>query len=115
MKSKKHQPAALPPAPPGANTSGQSELPRQPAPSGQPDITQLGAANLAAAAFPGGQHQPFRVYFAPGIHARLWQHAAETLAVEICGILVGAWGQDAAGPFVVISEAIRGEAATSKF
>jgi proteasome lid subunit RPN8/RPN11 len=35
--------------------------------------------------------------------------------VEICGVVVGKWARDADGPYVLISEAIRGEAATNKF
>src|SRR5262249_5101467 len=80
-----------------------------------PDVRQLQGQNLPWAAFPGGQNQPFRVFFAPDIHKRLWGHANETLAVEVCGVLVGSWGRDANGPFVNITEAIRGEAATNKF
>jgi proteasome lid subunit RPN8/RPN11 len=81
----------------------------------QPDVRQLSATELPAVTFPGGRSDAFRVYFDPGVHGRLWQHAAENLAVEVCGVLVGTWGRDAAGPFVAISEAIRGEAAASKF
>src|SRR5262249_15424092 len=81
----------------------------------QPDVSQLRVADLPTTPFPGGQNQSFRIFFTPEVHARIWQHARESLAVEICGVLVGSLGQDPAGPFVVISEAIRGEAATSKF
>lgn len=81
----------------------------------QPDVSQLASANLPAASFPGGRQPAYRIYFAPDLHARLWQHGSENLAVEICGVLVGTWGKDESGPFVTITESIRGEAATSKF
>lgn len=80
-----------------------------------PDVGQLRDQSLPALPFPAGPGQSFRVYFAPEVHARLWQHAGENMGVEVCGVLVGTWGQDAGGPFVSISESIRGEAATSKF
>jgi proteasome lid subunit RPN8/RPN11 len=84
-------------------------------PSPLPDVRQLRDANLPAAAFPGGVQQAFRIFLSPEIHERVWQHGREHPAVEVCGVLVGRWGQDAGGPFVVVSESLRGEAATTKF
>jgi proteasome lid subunit RPN8/RPN11 len=80
-----------------------------------PDVGQLSDQELPIASFPGGRSQTFRVYILPEVHARLVQHAGENLGVEVCGVLVGSWGKDANGPFVSVMEAIRGEAATSKF
>src|SRR5262245_37640379 len=80
-----------------------------------PDVRQLGEQNLPQGVFPGGGRQPFRIFFAPEIHARIWQHAGENKGVEICGVLVGKWGKDADGPFVAVTETVRGEAATNKF
>ncbi len=106
--SKKHRDAAPsgPPAPARATAA--------PVAAG-PDVSQLQATELPAAPFPGAGGQRFRVFFSPAVHGRLWQHAGENTGVEICGVLVGKWGRDAEGPFVAVSEAIRGEAATSKF
>lgn len=87
----------------------------QTATAAQPDVAQLREANLPAAVFPGGRNPAYRIYYTPDLHARLWQHANESLAVEICGVLLGVWGRDEAGPFVNVTESIRGEAATSKF
>ena len=87
----------------------------QTATAAQPDVAQLREANLPAAMFPGGRNPAYRIYYTPDLHARLWQHANESLAVEICGVLLGVWGRDEAGPFVNVTESIRGEAATSKF
>lgn len=80
-----------------------------------PDVSELKDASFPATPFPGGRQQAFRIFFSPEVHARIWTHARENLAVEVCGVLVGSWGKDESGPFVTISEAIRGEAATSKF
>jgi proteasome lid subunit RPN8/RPN11 len=80
-----------------------------------PDVRQLPRKDLADTPFPGGRNQDFRVYFAPEVHRRVWQHAAENPSVEICGVLVGRWARDGDGPFVLISECIAGEAAKNKF
>jgi proteasome lid subunit RPN8/RPN11 len=80
-----------------------------------PDVQQLRATELPDAGFPGGRNQDFRIFFEPTVHAEVRRHAAENIAVEICGVLVGQWARDAEGPFVRITESIRGEAATSKF
>lgn len=80
-----------------------------------PDVQQLGQQGLSEAAFPGGRNQPFRVYLKPEAHEGLWKHANEHGSVEICGVLVGKWARDADGPFLLVSDFIRGEAATSKF
>src|SRR5260370_3586797 len=80
-----------------------------------PDVQQLGQQSLSETAFPGGRNQPFRVYFKPEAHEGLWKHAHEHGSVEICGVLVGKWVRDADGPFLLVSDFIRGEAATNKF
>lgn len=80
-----------------------------------PDVRLLNSGELAEMAFPGGKSQAFRIYFEPRVHDDVWRHATESMAVEICGVLVGKWARDANGPFVLVSESIRGEAAASKF
>lgn len=80
-----------------------------------PDIRQLRQQSLPEATFPGGRNQSFRVYLEPRIHGEIHKHSRDNSAVEICGVLVGKWARDADGPYVLISESIRGEAATSKF
>lgn len=79
------------------------------------DVRLLGRQELPRGDFPGGRGEVFRVYFAPAVHEALWKHAAEDTSVEICGVLVGTWERDGDGPFVRISESIRGEAADNKF
>jgi proteasome lid subunit RPN8/RPN11 len=80
-----------------------------------PDVRQLRQQDLPETSFPGGRKASFRVFIDPEIHTRVWKHSTEDISVEICGVLVGKWARDADGPFVLISESIRGEAATSKF
>ncbi len=80
-----------------------------------PDISQLADKGLPEGLFPGGSRQSFRVYLAPEVHTGIWQHATENGSVEICGVLVGRWACDGAGPHAQASAYIRGEAAASKF
>src|SRR5438270_5676915 len=80
-----------------------------------PDVRQLGQEPLPEAAFPGGRNQPFRIFFRSEAHEAIWKHARETPSVEICGVLVGKWAKDVDGPFVQVSDCIRGEAASNKF
>jgi proteasome lid subunit RPN8/RPN11 len=79
------------------------------------DIRLLKGEDLPKEAFPGGRNEPFRVYFTPEVHAALWQHAGEDTSVEICGVLVGSWHRDEIGPFVKVTESIRGEGAKTQF
>ena len=80
-----------------------------------PDVQQLAQQSLPETAFPGGRNQAFRVFLAAAAHEAVWKHATETSGVEICGVLVGKWAKDADGPFVLVSDCIRGEAAANKF
>lgn len=89
-----------------------SQNPTAPAP---PDVRQLGQQALPEASFPGGRNQPFRVFFRPQAHDGVWAHAAESAAVEICGVLVGRWARDADGPYVQVEDVVRGDAAASQF
>ncbi len=110
-KRNRRGPGAKPPTAPRVEHNRMNQT----ATAAQPDVAQLREANLPAAVFPGGRNPAYRIYYTPDLHARLWQHANESLAVEICGVLLGVWGRDEAGPFVNVTESIRGEAATSKF
>jgi proteasome lid subunit RPN8/RPN11 len=80
-----------------------------------PDVRLLQSQDLPRDDFPGGKGELFRVYFTPGVHEAVWKHASEDTSVEICGVLVGTWQRDGVGPFVRITESIRGQAAESKF
>jgi proteasome lid subunit RPN8/RPN11 len=78
-----------------------------------PDARQLGDESLPQGDFPAGQSD-FRVYFDAETHGRIVEHAAEDRSVEICGVLVGRWQQDANGPFVAVSASIRCDEAAKK-
>jgi proteasome lid subunit RPN8/RPN11 len=80
-----------------------------------PDVSRLQSETLPAADFPAGTKQDFRVFFNPGVHAQIWKHASEDTSLEICGVVVGLWQRDAAGPYAVISEFIRCDSAKSGF
>jgi proteasome lid subunit RPN8/RPN11 len=75
----------------------------------------LARQDLSHEAFPGGRNEGFRVFFSPEVHSALWKHAAADTSVEICGVLVGSWHRDEAGPYVKIVESIRGEGALTGF
>jgi proteasome lid subunit RPN8/RPN11 len=79
------------------------------------DVRLLSRQDLPQETFPGGRNEGFRVFFSPEVHAAIWKHAAEDTSVEICGVLVGSWHRDLAGPFIKIIESIRGEGAETRF
>ncbi len=80
-----------------------------------PDVRQLIDGELPDSAFPVPREQDFRFCFAESVHESIWKHASENLTVEICGVLVGSWARDLDGPYAIVSEYIRCDAAQSKF
>jgi proteasome lid subunit RPN8/RPN11 len=87
----------------------------RPQPEEPIDVRVLSREKLTHEEFPGGRHDGLRVFFTPEVHIALWRHAALDTTVEICGVLVGSWHRDQAGPFVKVVESIRGEGAETKF
>ncbi|MFM9960311.1 MAG: Mov34/MPN/PAD-1 family protein [Planctomycetaceae bacterium] len=81
----------------------------------RPDVRLLRNEKLAESSFPASRAADFRIHFHPAAHGRAVAHAKEDKSVEICGVLVGDWGQDADGPFARITEIIRCDSATKKF
>jgi proteasome lid subunit RPN8/RPN11 len=79
------------------------------------DVRILSQQDLPDEVFPGGRSEAFRVFLSPAAHAAIWKHALETTSVEICGVLVGTWQRDGAGPYVKVTESIRGEGAETRF
>ncbi len=55
----------------------------------KPDVEDLRGQSLPETPFPGGRDPAFRVFVEPEVHAGVWRHAGENIAVEICGVLVG--------------------------
>ena len=80
-----------------------------------PDVRLLRSEKLVESPFPASRAADFRIHFHPAAHGRAVAHAKEDKSVEICGVLVGDWGQDADGPFARITEIIRCDSATKKF
>ena len=80
-----------------------------------PDVRQLETGKLPVGKFPGDGASDFRVFVHPDVQKQILVHAGENSTVEICGILVGQWQKDERGPYVAITNSIRGGAATSKF
>ena len=78
----------------------------------KPDIRQLGERELPKGKFPA-EVDRFRVFLDPAVHASIQEHAQRDLSVEIGGVLVGNWEQDAGGPFVAVRHVIRSELAAS--
>ena len=84
--------------------------------SGEPiDVRLLARHDLSHEAFPGGRNEGLRVFFVTDVHRELWRHAAIDTSVEICGVLVGSWHRDESGPFVKVTNSIRGDGAQTRF
>jgi proteasome lid subunit RPN8/RPN11 len=78
------------------------------------DVRDLVNEKLPAGQFPADPRAEFRLYMAPAVRQGIEQHAKADVSVEICGVLVGQWGQDENGPFVSVSNYIRCDNASSK-
>lgn len=79
------------------------------------DVKDLAKEKLPQADFPAPRRADFRVFFTEAVHKGIWRHASENLSVEICGVMVGTWAEDADGPYASITEYIRCDGATQKF
>jgi len=74
------------------------------------DVRLLAQEEIPEGAFPGNGREDLRVYFSPEAHEQAWNHARRNRSVEICGVMVGSWKRDAAGPFVEIHHIIESNA-----
>lgn len=79
------------------------------------DVADLASQELPRATFPAPRDESFRFYMAPEVHRGVQDHAKKDSSVEICGVLVGQWGRDEAGPFALATDYIRSTSAASKF
>jgi proteasome lid subunit RPN8/RPN11 len=77
------------------------------------DVRLLAQEEIPEGAFPGAAGEDLRVYLAPTAHEQAWQHAQRNRSVEVCGVLVGEWKRDSAGPFVEVQHIIESNAARS--
>ncbi|MEZ6058581.1 MAG: Mov34/MPN/PAD-1 family protein [Planctomycetaceae bacterium] len=79
------------------------------------DVSELSLETLEQAAFPISPRADFRVVVVERVHRGMIDHASVDTSVEICGVMVGRWAKDANGPYAVIEEYIRCNAAAQKF
>lgn len=79
------------------------------APDPKLDAGSIPEGPLAEAPFPVPIKREFRIHFAPDVHDTVLRHAAETVEVELCGVLLGALKRDRQGPYLAITGSIRGE------
>lgn len=78
------------------------------------DVSDLSRERLPAGAFPASLRSAFRLHMSPEVHRGIAAHAKADASVEICGVLVGQWGQDDLGPFAQVTDYIRCDNAASK-
>ncbi len=75
-----------------------------------PDVRRLDLDGIEARPFPGREPE-YRVVLEAPAHAAILAHARSNAEVELCGVLVGDLFRDEDGPFLVITDVIRGRAA----
>ena len=90
-----------------ATDAAQSPMP--PAASG-PDVLRAELDGVESRPFPRPETE-YRVIFEPAAHSAIMAHAAGSPTVELCGILVGDLLRDDDGPYLVVTDIIRGRAA----
>jgi proteasome lid subunit RPN8/RPN11 len=78
------------------------------------DVRDLAKEQLPTGKFPADSRADFRLHMSPDVRHGIEQHAKADTSVEICGVLVGQWGQDENGPYVNVTNYIRCENAASK-
>lgn len=78
------------------------------------DATTLPEKDLPEVAFPGAVEREYRVVFEDAVHAEITKHSAETVDVELAGILVGELRRDRGGPYLAVTGSIRGEFAENE-
>lgn len=82
-----------------------------------PDVGEVDVASCKEEKFPGPvvlRNAGFQVVINQTALNAVREHAYSSLKAEICGVLVGDVYWDAAGPFVYVEAAIRGEFAASQ-
>ena len=86
--------------------------------SGKPDCSKIDASKCIDKEFPGGdavvEAGELRVSIGRRAYDEIRKHAAEETDREICGVLLGDLCKDATGPYLHITEIIRGEHTASQ-
>lgn len=80
--------------------------------TGTPDIAQILAENIREKTFPA--LPGYRISISASAYNAIIKHAKENPTVEICGVLIGEIFKDQQGPFLEISDIIRGEYADNQ-
>ncbi len=77
-----------------------------------PDISEIKPGDLEARPFPATVS--YRITIAPTAYNAICKHAGENTTLELCGVLVGEMYKDENGPYLEITDIIRGEHATNE-
>jgi len=78
------------------------------------DVSEIKTADFEERTFPVEPAVPYRISMTGRSYEAIFKHAEEDKSIEICGVLVGDVYRDAKGPYLEITDAIRGEHATNK-
>ena len=76
-----------------------------------PDVSQINLEDLEVQSFPSGVD--YRIAINKRAYEAIVQHADEDTEIELCGVLIGNVYRDEQGPFLEITDTIRGEHADS--
>jgi len=75
-----------------------------------PDVQRIELSTIAEKPF-AGQESEYRIVLEQAAYDNITAHGMTNTEVELCGVLVGSLYKDAHGPYLVISDAIRGREA----
>lgn len=78
----------------------------------KPDISEINVAGLQERPFP--LRQDYRIAISKHAYETIYKHAKDNISVEICGVLIGDIFKDADGPYLEITDVIRGEHAENQ-
>ena len=74
------------------------------------DVEQIDLRDLEQGSFPTGGSGEYRVCITSEAFAAIQRHAASDTTVELCGVLAGRLLKDGDGPFLLVENAIAGQA-----
>jgi proteasome lid subunit RPN8/RPN11 len=80
--------------------------------NGKPDVLEIISENIQNKPFPA--QLDFRISISDRAYKAIIKHAREDQKIEICGILIGEIFKDPNGPYLEISDIIRGEHADNQ-
>lgn len=80
--------------------------------NGKPDVLEILSENIQNKPFPA--QLDFRISISDSAYKAIIKHAREDQKIEICGILIGEVFKDTNGPYLEISDIIKGEHADNQ-